>query len=246
MSYSLTQVNAAADTFQVWLNLTNQMANLISTEVVTANTNANGAVTTGNVYVNGIFAALTVAIPTALRGGNVQSSAALAITSNVNVSGDYVFVGNSTVNAIVNSSTFSLANSTATFVLQKPSAAAIAADTYYLNANGSWVQLGVEEQAQVNTSGTSAQLIDSFIMASYYSADYSLVINDNGANNRQMVKVAVLHDEGTAYHNEYSVITSNSELGAFTANANTTHARLYLTPTVADTTVTFKRETITK
>lgn len=87
MAKTLAQVNAAADTFQVWLNLTNNLANTLASEIITANSQSTGAVTTGNAFVNGIFSAVTLTANT-LRGGTVDASANLTISSNVSFTGD--------------------------------------------------------------------------------------------------------------------------------------------------------------
>jgi hypothetical protein len=103
MAKSIVQINTAADNFQTLYTRVNEVINAISTEVVTANTNANGSLTTGNAFVNGIFGANTFTVVTGLRGGNVQSAGQLPIISNVYVSGEKLVIGNSTVNATINS-----------------------------------------------------------------------------------------------------------------------------------------------
>lgn len=100
MAVPLNQVNTASDTWQVAINDLNAAINAIGTVVVTANNLANGSITTGNAFVNGIFAATTLAAQT-LGGGNVQSQANLTVSTNA------VF-GNSTVNSSVNSTALSL------------------------------------------------------------------------------------------------------------------------------------------
>lgn len=136
MAKSIAVVNVAAnDTFQIFINRVNEVINAVSTEVVTANVNANGSLTTGNAYVNGIFGAATLTVFTALRGGNVQSSDNLVVTSNlavtggllnvgsfsvnstvvrftsnINVNTTSISIGNSTVNSVANSSTYNLGN----------------------------------------------------------------------------------------------------------------------------------------
>lgn len=90
-----------ADTFGSALIKMNQAINAISTDVVTANGNANGAVTVGNGFVIGIFGANTLVAQT-LVGGQVNAAANLVIGSNttfsygVNVAGVSVFAGNAT------------------------------------------------------------------------------------------------------------------------------------------------------
>jgi len=112
MATTISLVNTAADTFQVWVNKTNEMANAFTQVALTAAATVDGDDVTGNSYVIGILGANTLAANT-LRGGNVSTSSNLTITSNlvfntgnlyVNTdSGAFLYVGNSTVNAVVNS-----------------------------------------------------------------------------------------------------------------------------------------------
>jgi hypothetical protein len=132
MAHSLTLINKSTDTFDVWVNLTNQMANVVMQEALTANNNANGAYVTGNSFLFGTFGANTVAVYTALRGGNVQSTATLLVTSNVwaNDVSYNISVGNTTVNTTSNATTFvaanGLINSTLTYNSMKVGANVVA------------------------------------------------------------------------------------------------------------------------
>lgn len=87
MAKNIANVVIATDTFSSWITKTNQLLTALGTEVITANTSNDGANTTGNTNLIGIFGANTVAVGTALRGGTVNAAANLAITSNVVVSG---------------------------------------------------------------------------------------------------------------------------------------------------------------
>src|SRR5690606_9486408 len=91
------------------------------------------------------------------------------------------------------------------------------------------------------TAGTSAQIVDFFEKATYKACEYTASILDTGANNHQMSKVLVLHDTSAtnAHMVEYGVIATNTMLGSFSANANSTHVKLYFTPTVSNTTILF-------
>lgn len=87
MSVSITNVNSTSDTFQNWLDKTNQALHILSTVAVTGAANTTGGVTTGNVAVNGIFTATTLSAAGELRGGSVDAAANLVISSNVNFTG---------------------------------------------------------------------------------------------------------------------------------------------------------------
>lgn len=108
MAKSLANVAIATDTFAGWLGRTNQICDAISTEVITANTSVNGANTTGNTNLIGIFGANTVTVGNGLRGGTVNAAANLTITSNAVFTGSntaftsnvYIQSDISTINAI--------------------------------------------------------------------------------------------------------------------------------------------------
>ncbi len=62
------------------------------------------------------------------------------VTNSTNMI-DVLRVGNSTVNAVVNSLSITLSNSTVTFSVTKPSAAQVSSADYYLASDGTWKQV---------------------------------------------------------------------------------------------------------
>jgi hypothetical protein len=98
MSRTISQINKNSDTFEVWVDKTNELLNSLATEIITAN---DGTANTGTVaqprkaQLLGRFGANTLVATNNLRGGNVgeNGSALLTITSNTFIG------GNSTVNA---------------------------------------------------------------------------------------------------------------------------------------------------
>lgn len=116
MAKTLTAVNVNSDTFGSWVTKVNEIITVLSTEIVTANNNANGAVTTGNTYLNGIFSGNTITAFTGIRGGNVQTSNTLQLLSNIQLNSYHLIIGNSTSNIVSNNSTIKLSNSTSNVV----------------------------------------------------------------------------------------------------------------------------------
>lgn len=243
MAKTITQINTATDTFSTLITQLNAAINAISTEVLTANTNANGASVTGNSFVFGIFGANTVTVWNEIRGGNVQTSNTLVIASNVSQNSSFNYsIGSATVNAVINSTAVTLSNSTVSLSITKPTSAQISEGTYFYNANGSWTTTGgILSNTQVN--GVVAVEIDNFLKATYRSAEFTMSVRNMNANGYQMGKVLVLHDDSTtnAYITEYGVVSSNGNLGSFSANANATHIKVYFTGSVANTVVTSRK-----
>ena len=121
MARTLSTVNSAADNFGVWVQQTNEVINAFSNEIMTANSLANGATTTGNSYLIGTFAG-TILAGGSLRGGNVQTSNTLNISSNVLIqTGNTLSVGNSVSNIIFTNSNITLSNATSNVVITKSS-----------------------------------------------------------------------------------------------------------------------------
>jgi len=101
-SNSVSNVVIGSDTFQGWINKTNQLTELMRQEVVTVYSNSVGASVTGNGTVNGTFSATALAADTALRGGNVTTSNVLVVTSNVTIISNTLHLGtNGTVNGTI-------------------------------------------------------------------------------------------------------------------------------------------------
>jgi hypothetical protein len=97
---------------------TNQIADAMSTVVLTSAANTVGGQNSANVNLQGIFAANTIAAIQELRGGGVTSSANLTITSNAhftgaNLSAATTYVNLQTTTALVSANTLVLSGTTA-------------------------------------------------------------------------------------------------------------------------------------
>ena len=159
MSKIITTVNTAADTFEVFINRVNEVINAMATEVVTVNTSANGALTSGNGHVNGVLSSTTFAANN-IRGGNVQTSGVLTVLSNTVFSTKIdvdtsASVGNSTVNAFINSTAIVMApltvNST---ILTYGANAYINATTFFVG--NSTVNTTISQQLVRSQNSTSS------------------------------------------------------------------------------------------
>jgi hypothetical protein len=240
MTKTLVAVNTAADTFDDLIIRTNEIINALAQEVVTANTTTNGSLTTGNLYINGIAGVLTLKVGT-LAGGNVQSTDTLYVTSNLHVNSTIFTVGNSTVNSVVNSTHITLSNSTVAFSFTKPTVIQYNSGEAFLASDGTWKAASLAYANLVST-GTTAQLVDSWTLADYYAAKYIVTVKDNVANNRLVTEFLILHDEGNAYYTEYASVESNTiNMASISANANSTHVRVYITPVSANTDIKTKK-----
>lgn len=211
---TITVANTAnTNSFYYWLNRTNEIAHALSNYVITTDSNN----TTGNAYVNGTFSASILTANTELRGGNTTTSNTLTISTNVNVTGTQLTVGS---NVVVNASQIFVGNSTSNVVINSSSISISQQAIFSLN---------------VEMSNTDSQVIDYFDKTVYRTAEYVVSLRNNAANAHQASKLLLIHNSGDAFVTEYGVISTNTSLGSFSANANATHCRLLFTPTAANT-----------
>ena len=99
MSRIIANVEVTTDTFQTWVDKTNELASAFA-ETVTLVANTVGESSSGNGFVTGVFGANTL-VATSIRGGSVSTSANLSISSNVsigNVSSQVTFSHNDSGN----------------------------------------------------------------------------------------------------------------------------------------------------
>lgn len=135
--------NSTQTTLNVNVNTVNISANTIS---ITGNTTFSNVVT----FTNTVSWAASI---TPTFGGNVSVNSSIS-------------VGNTSVNAVINSTAFTISNSTIAYTFVAPNTTQYAANSFFLNANGQWSQVvtspsGSNTQVQFNNSnsfGSSAAL----------------------------------------------------------------------------------------
>jgi len=100
MAHAVPNTNPATNaTFTSWLADTVQMGQLLSGNVVTTAANSAGEGTSGNGYINGTFSVDVLVANAALRGGTVTTPNVLPISSNVVVTGNTITIGNTVINS---------------------------------------------------------------------------------------------------------------------------------------------------
>lgn len=114
MSVSIANVNPAINSFQNWLDKTNQALDVISTKAMTADLTINGSNTSGNAVLIGIFTSNVVTVANTLRGGTMTTPGNLTITTNTTIVDTGSFFVNNTNIRVLNSNTF--INATAFYV----------------------------------------------------------------------------------------------------------------------------------
>jgi hypothetical protein len=92
MSKSYSPINANTDSFEAWVNKTNDLLIDMSNVIVTSNADGSSGITNGSVTINNTLSANTGAFTT-IRGGNTSTSNTLTVTSDVTFANEVNFKG---------------------------------------------------------------------------------------------------------------------------------------------------------
>ena len=94
------------------------------------------------------------------------------------------------------------------------------------------------------TTTTSASTIDSFVAATFRSAQYQIQITQG--SNYHVTTLNVLHDGSTVFLNEFGTIRTGASLASFDADINSGSVRVRATPTTDSSTVFKLTKTLTR
>ncbi len=250
---SIANVNIAVDTFVTWLTRTNQIVESLRTEIVTANSQANGSLTTGNGFVIGIFGANTIVAPTAIRGGNVQSSNTLNIISaslfsgNITINSTASFINSAANVSIINSNTF--VNATTTTIAGNT--LAVSANTVALTSNTVTVDnvninsnliirtdLSIIVASNTDLGSTTVSPVNVFSFGKTSFSSGKITSQVKKGSNTQINEIVVAHDTTTnvALITVYGTVSApaSANLGVYGATTNATHVILQFQQTQAN------------
>jgi hypothetical protein len=157
--------------------------------------------------------------------------------------GNAALVGTFSAGGLYTNGTLEVANSTSNVTVSVPSTSQVSNGQYFLNANGSWVQVvsTVLYTSSVTLSGTTTQTVDSYSLSGLHAAEYMVAIKDELANNYYASKVLTTNDGQNAYMSEWAQMYTNSYMGEFSATANATTLQLQFTPVSNSVVVNFVR-----
>jgi hypothetical protein len=173
-----------------------------------------------------------------------MSNVVVSVNSNT-ATGNAAITGSFTANVLI-AETVRVSNSTVNVVISVPTAAQIANNSLFLRTDGSWAAPSIlVTNGALTTTGTGAQLLDSYAISTNRGVEYFISVKDNNANAYQATKVLTMHNNVAAFSTEYATMLSNASLGVFDANvaSNATHVTFYITPTSSNTTVNFTKVT---
>ena len=240
MTITVTTVSNS-QSFGAWLSTTNRLANLMTSNVVTADATTIGSLTTGNVSVNGHFGASYVYAGLGLVGGNLASNGQLLILSNTlfkdtSSANQVLILSNSTITTVtLQSNTVTIAPSNTTTISgQQLTVSSNVSFTGNAFAAKTMAMNNISEMTTFSNTfvSVSAVSLDVFDKSVYRSAEY--VIQCGTGSAYQTMRVHVVHDGTTAYSTEFGTISSNgSSLAAITSSVSGANVVMTITPAAA-------------
>ena len=253
---SIANVNIAVDTFVTWLTRTNQIVESLRTEIVTANAEANGSLTTGNAFIVGILGANTIVVPTALRGGNVQSSNTLFITSasqfggnlTVNSSATFINVAAniavSSANVFINATSTTLTGNTLSIPANTVAFTSNTITLDNVNINSNLIirtDLSTLVVSNTDLGATTGSAVDVFSFAkTSHSAGKITAVAKKGSNT-QISEIVLAHDTTTnvALLTVYGTVTApaGANVGVYSATTNATHVIVQIQQNAANSSI---------
>jgi len=88
-----------------------------------------------------------------------------------------------------------------------------------------------------SVSGVTTRVLDSFSANSYRAAKFYISVADTFSNKFHVVEIMVMHNNDETFHNEYGVLLSDEELGAFDTQLNGANVELLFTPSTSSSKV---------
>lgn len=198
----------------------------------------------------GIFANLNVVTM------NVATFSTNALFANTGSFIDSVTVGNSSINTFITPTSITispsiygnnsiyLANSSANVTINPPTLAESGTGQHYLNANGSWSTVAAVYNPISNgqvTIPTGVSLIDSFAMAAFEGAEYTIHVKDDFTNNQYFTKLLITHNNINSFFTDYGGVTPNNSVGIFSSGVIGANCALYFNNFATSATVKFAR-----
>lgn len=165
----------------------------------------------GSYFLNGNGSWSLVSIPAGVAGSNTQVQ----------------YNGNG---ALSSSANFTFNYATSTLLVSN----AVSANIHVVGNN----QI---QQITGTTSGTSSQVIDSFLIANFRAAEYLITLANTSTNSYHMTKLHVIHNGGTVTTTEFGTLFTNTNFATYTASINSTAVAVNVTPTLSTATVNIKR-----
>jgi Zn finger protein HypA/HybF involved in hydrogenase expression len=180
MTVAIQEVTNSA-TFGTWLQRTNDIVYIISTNAVTADSSYGGQITTGNAAVNGYFAANNVRVKDRLGGGNSSVNSTMYVFTNTNFGNSSVVVSANVWGNVWVNETLYIANNTdrTSYITANSTLITFANTTSSANVTPIYFKTGISTVNTIAVSVGANVIVNS---TAYYTGNDSINSISNSIN----------------------------------------------------------------
>ena len=229
MAKTYANIAPAFDTWAGLIQKVNYVLTDMGTVVVTTDSTTNGALTSGNAYVNGYLTSNNLSVISAIRGGTATTSADLTLASNL-VTSYAITIGNSTVNNSANSTVLRVGNSTVYSTINSTAFSGIAnnANNFaglssttwgtYITSNAATAYTNAASKADTAYTNAASKADTAYTNAAAYADTKAGTAYTNAASKADTAYTNAASKADTAYTNA----ASYADTKAATAYTNAT------------------------
>lgn len=163
---------------------------------------------------------------------NVSATGTLTVTGATTVSDAL------TATSIV-SNTIASNGSNADITLDPEGTGKVTVNSQLNVASGIDIGLATIDDGTKSTTSSSIDTLDTFVLATHRSAEYTVSMADSTNSRFGLVKLYVTHDGSNAYINSQGISSTGSDMATFTADIDSGNVRIRMVPISADS-VTYK------
>ena len=163
---------------------------------------------------------------------NVSATGTLTVTGATTVSNAL------TATSIV-SNTIASNGSNADITLDPEGTGKVTVNSQLNVASGIDIGLATIDDGTKSTTSSSIDTLDTFVLATHRSAEYTVSMADSTNSRFGLVKLYVTHDGSNAYINSQGISSTGSDMATFTADIDSGNVRIRMVPISADS-VTYK------
>ena len=163
---------------------------------------------------------------------NVSATGTLTVTGATTVSDAL------TATSIV-SNTIASNGSNADITLDPEGTGKVTVNSQLNVASGIDIGLATIDDGTKSTTSSSIDTLDTFVLATHRSAEYTVSMADSTNSRFGLVKLYVTHDGSNAFINSQGISSTGSDMATFTADIDSGNVRIRMVPISADS-VTYK------
>lgn len=187
-----------------------------------------------------------------ITNGTVSANKAVVVNANLDASGfrnvsatgTLTVTGATTVSDALTatsivSNTIASNGSNADITLDPEGTGKVTVNSQLNVASGIDIGLATIDDGTKSTTSSSIDTLDTFVLATHRSAEYTVSMADSTNSRFGLVKLYVTHDGSNAYINSQGISSTGSDMATFTADIDSGNVRIRMVPISADS-VTYK------